>query len=167
MFGMDLIVTATSTAMALICTVLWVARPEAMPLLVIPILVAFFGFVFRLFRRLGRSGLFGLLLFEVPAVAVGPAAPAAFSLANMSASDGAADFTGAVFVFEAIFVFVVGWLVHAAAISRRETSARIFFMTRGLLQMQILIKRVTCFYAKTGSIVKEKTMMSALLPPFY
>src|ERR1700716_96675 len=53
----------------------------------------------------------------------------------MSVSDGAADFIGAVFlfvfVFEAIFVFVVGG-VHAAATTRNETSARIFFMT-GLL----------------------------------
>jgi diguanylate cyclase (GGDEF)-like protein len=55
MFGMDLVVTATSTAMALICTVLWVARPEATPLLLIPILVAFFGYRAYVAERQGHE----------------------------------------------------------------------------------------------------------------
>src|SRR5690242_237566 len=33
MFGMDLVVTVTGTAMALVCSILWIERPEAAPLL--------------------------------------------------------------------------------------------------------------------------------------
>ena len=44
MFGMDLVVTITSTAMALVCWILWIERPEAAPLLAVPIIVAFLGY---------------------------------------------------------------------------------------------------------------------------
>jgi hypothetical protein len=53
---------------------------------------------------------------------------AAFSLAIMSASDGAADFVVVVFVFDVVLVLVVSVVVQAAAKTRKETSARIFFM---------------------------------------
>src|SRR3954470_10617467 len=43
MFGMDLVVTVTSTAMALVCSILWIERPSAAPLLLVPILIAFVG----------------------------------------------------------------------------------------------------------------------------
>jgi diguanylate cyclase (GGDEF)-like protein len=44
MFGLDLVVTITGTAMALVCSVLWIERPEATPLLLIPILIAVIGY---------------------------------------------------------------------------------------------------------------------------
>ena len=43
MFGMDLVVTVTGTAMALAVGILWIERPEATPLLLIPIFIAFAG----------------------------------------------------------------------------------------------------------------------------
>src|SRR3954447_22149927 len=55
MFGMDLLVTITSTAMALICAILWVVRPEATPLLVIPVLVAFAGYRAYVAERQGHE----------------------------------------------------------------------------------------------------------------
>jgi diguanylate cyclase (GGDEF)-like protein len=44
MFGLDFAVTAMSTALALVCALLWIERPEATPLLLIPILIAFVGY---------------------------------------------------------------------------------------------------------------------------
>src|SRR4051794_11522155 len=55
MFGMDLLVTITSTAMALVCAVLWVVRPEATPLLLIPVLVAFIGYRAYVAERQGHE----------------------------------------------------------------------------------------------------------------
>ncbi|MDQ1741223.1 MAG: hypothetical protein QOE53_2875, partial [Pseudonocardiales bacterium] len=43
MFGMDLVVTMTGTVIALVVGILWMERPEATPLLLIPILIAFVG----------------------------------------------------------------------------------------------------------------------------
>ena len=43
MFGMDLMVTMTGTVIALVLGILWIERPEATPLLLIPILIAFVG----------------------------------------------------------------------------------------------------------------------------
>ena len=43
MFGMDLVVTMTGTLMALVVGILWIERPEATPLLLIPILAAIVG----------------------------------------------------------------------------------------------------------------------------
>ena len=43
MFGMDLVVTMTGTLMALVGGILWIERPEATPLLLIPILGAIVG----------------------------------------------------------------------------------------------------------------------------
>ena len=53
MFGMDFVVTITGTAMALVCSILWIERPEAAPLLGIPILVAFLGY--RAYVRSARA----------------------------------------------------------------------------------------------------------------
>src|SRR4051795_2514968 len=55
MFGMDLLVTITSSAMALVCAVLWVVRPEATPLLLIPVLVAFIGYRAYVAERQGHE----------------------------------------------------------------------------------------------------------------
>ena len=43
MFGMDFVVTLTGTAMALVASILWIERPEAVLLLLVPILVAVMG----------------------------------------------------------------------------------------------------------------------------
>src|SRR2546429_7760598 len=69
----------------------------------------------------------------------------------MSASDGAAVFGAGMLAFELAGAFVMGWLVHAAATIRKETSTRIFFMTGELLRTETLIKRLTCFYSKTAT----------------
>src|SRR3954468_10206792 len=55
MFGMDLLVTITSSAMALVCAILWVVRPEATPLLLIPVLVAFIGYRAYVAERQGHE----------------------------------------------------------------------------------------------------------------
>jgi diguanylate cyclase (GGDEF)-like protein len=55
MFGMDLIVTIPSTAMALVSGILWIERPEATPLLLIPILVAFLGYRAYVQERQGHE----------------------------------------------------------------------------------------------------------------
>ena len=44
MFGLDQVVTIAGTAMALVCAIVWIERPEATPLLLIPILIAFAGY---------------------------------------------------------------------------------------------------------------------------
>jgi diguanylate cyclase (GGDEF)-like protein len=44
MFGLDLLVTITGTAIALVGAILWIERPEATPLLLVPILIAFVGY---------------------------------------------------------------------------------------------------------------------------
>ena len=43
MFGMDLMVTMSGTVIALVVGILWIERPEATPLLLIPILIAIVG----------------------------------------------------------------------------------------------------------------------------
>ena len=55
MFGMDLVVTMTGTAMALVVGILWIERPEATPLLLIPILVAFVGYRAYVRERQGHE----------------------------------------------------------------------------------------------------------------
>jgi diguanylate cyclase (GGDEF)-like protein len=55
MFGLDFAVTAMSTSMALVCALLWIERPEATPLLLIPILIAFFGYRAYLRERQGHE----------------------------------------------------------------------------------------------------------------
>ena len=55
MFGMDFVVTVTGTAMALVASVLWIERPTATPLLVIPILVAFLGYRAYVHERQGHE----------------------------------------------------------------------------------------------------------------
>jgi diguanylate cyclase (GGDEF)-like protein len=55
MFGMDLVVTVTGTAMALVCSILWIERPEAAPLLLIPIAVAFIGYRAYVSERQGHE----------------------------------------------------------------------------------------------------------------
>src|SRR4051794_35424979 len=55
MFGMDLVVTITGTAMALVCSILWIERPAATPLLLIPILVAFLGYRAYVHERQGHE----------------------------------------------------------------------------------------------------------------
>ena len=55
MFGMDLVVTITSTAMALVCSILWVERPGAAPLLLVPIMVAFLGYRAYVRERQGHE----------------------------------------------------------------------------------------------------------------
>ncbi len=55
MFGMDLVVTVTGTAMALVCGILWVDRPEATPLLLIPVSVAFIGYRAYVAERQGHE----------------------------------------------------------------------------------------------------------------
>ena len=44
MFGLDHAVTVVGTAIALLCGIVWIERPEATPLLLIPILIAFTGY---------------------------------------------------------------------------------------------------------------------------
>ncbi len=55
MFGMDFVVTVTGTAMALVCSILWIERPEAAPLLGIPILIAFVGYRAYVKERQGHE----------------------------------------------------------------------------------------------------------------
>ena len=55
MFGMDLVVTVTGTAMALVCSILWIERPEAAPLLLVPIMVAFLGYRAYVRERQGHE----------------------------------------------------------------------------------------------------------------
>jgi diguanylate cyclase (GGDEF)-like protein len=44
MFGLDLVVAITGTTMALVCGILWIREPEATPLLLFPVLIAFMGY---------------------------------------------------------------------------------------------------------------------------
>ena len=55
MFGMDFVVTVTGTAMALVCSILWIERPAAAPLLAVPILVAFLGYRAYVAERQGHE----------------------------------------------------------------------------------------------------------------
>src|SRR4051794_31011896 len=55
MFGMDLVVTITGTAMALVSSILWIERPAAAPLLMVPILVAFLGYRAYVQERQGHE----------------------------------------------------------------------------------------------------------------
>src|SRR4051794_32481651 len=55
MFGMDFVVTVTGTAMALVASILWIQRPAATPLLMIPILVAFLGYRAYVHERQGHE----------------------------------------------------------------------------------------------------------------
>ena len=55
MFGMDFVVTVTGTAMALVCSILWIERPAAAPLLAIPIAVAFLGYRAYVSERQGHE----------------------------------------------------------------------------------------------------------------
>ena len=55
MFGMDLMVTITGTAMALVCSILWIERPEATPLLLVPVLIAFLGYRAYIRERQGHE----------------------------------------------------------------------------------------------------------------
>ena len=55
MFGMDFVVTVTGTAMALVCSILWIERPSAAPLLAVPILVAFLGYRAYVSERQGHE----------------------------------------------------------------------------------------------------------------
>jgi diguanylate cyclase (GGDEF)-like protein len=55
MFGMDIVVTITGTAMALVCSILWIERPEAAPLLGIPIMIAFIGYRAYVKERQGHE----------------------------------------------------------------------------------------------------------------
>ena len=75
MFGLDLAVTITGTAMALVCGILWIERPEATPLLLIPILIAFVGYRAYVKERQGHEKVKTLYeanrtLSESPEVAV-------------------------------------------------------------------------------------------------
>jgi diguanylate cyclase (GGDEF)-like protein len=55
MFGMDMVVTITGTAMALVFGILWIERPDATPLLLIPILIAFIGYRAYVQERQGHE----------------------------------------------------------------------------------------------------------------
>ena len=55
MFGLDQAVTIVGTAMALVCGVVWIERPEAMPLLLIPILIASVGYRAYVLEREGHE----------------------------------------------------------------------------------------------------------------
>ncbi|MDA0169559.1 EAL domain-containing protein [Solirubrobacter taibaiensis] len=55
MFGMDFVVTLTGTAMALVSSILWIERPEAVLLLLVPILVAFMGYRAYVHERQGHE----------------------------------------------------------------------------------------------------------------
>jgi diguanylate cyclase (GGDEF)-like protein len=55
MFGMDIVVTITGTAMALVCSILWIERPAAAPLLGIPIMIAFIGYRAYVKERQGHE----------------------------------------------------------------------------------------------------------------
>ena len=55
MFGMDFVVTLTGTAMALVSSILWIERPEAVMLLLVPILVAFLGYRAYVHERQGHE----------------------------------------------------------------------------------------------------------------
>ncbi len=75
MFGLDLVVTLLGTAMALVCSILWIERPEATPLLLIPVLIAVIGYRAYVQERQGREKVTTLYeanrtLTESPEVAV-------------------------------------------------------------------------------------------------
>ncbi len=75
MFGLDLVVTITGTAMALICSILWIDRPEAAPLLLIPIAIAVIGYRAYAHERRGHEKVktlyeVNLTLSDSPEVAV-------------------------------------------------------------------------------------------------
>src|SRR4029079_11603009 len=55
MFGMDFVVTLTGTAMALVSSILWIQRPSAVLLLLVPILVAFLGYRAYVHERQGHE----------------------------------------------------------------------------------------------------------------
>ncbi len=55
MFGLDQAVTLVGTAMALVCAVVWIDRPEATPLLLIPIVIAFVGYRAYIHEREGHE----------------------------------------------------------------------------------------------------------------
>jgi diguanylate cyclase (GGDEF)-like protein len=63
MFGLDLVVTLTGTTMALVCGILWIERPAATPLLLIPIVIAVLGYRAYVQERQGREKV--TTLFEV------------------------------------------------------------------------------------------------------
>jgi hypothetical protein len=75
----------------------------------------------------------------------------------MSASDrGAVDFEATVlFAFDAGSLLIDGSVAHPAATTRKETSARIFFMSRTPLAGRFN-KTYACFYAKTLIPVKAE-----------
>jgi diguanylate cyclase (GGDEF)-like protein len=75
MFGLDHVVTIVGTAMALVCAVLWIDRPEATPLLLLPIVIAFAGYRAYVQERQGHEKVKTLYeanrtLSESPEVAV-------------------------------------------------------------------------------------------------
>ncbi len=55
MFGLDYAVTIVGTAMAIVCGTVWLDRPEAAPLLLIPIVIAFFGYRAYIQEREGHE----------------------------------------------------------------------------------------------------------------
>ena len=55
MFGMDLVVTITGTAMALVCSILWIERPRPRRCWLVPILVAFVGYRAYVHERQGHE----------------------------------------------------------------------------------------------------------------
>ena len=75
MFGLDHAVTVVGTAIALLCGIVWIERPEATPLLLIPILIAFTGYRAYVQEREGHEKVKTLYeanrtLSESPEVAV-------------------------------------------------------------------------------------------------
>ena len=75
MFGLDQAVTIVGTAMALVCGIVWIERPEATPLLLIPILIASVGYRAYVQEREGHEKVKTLYeanrtLSESPEVAV-------------------------------------------------------------------------------------------------
>ena len=75
MFGLDHAVTVVGTAIALLCGIVWIERPEATPLLLIPILIAFIGYRAYVQEREGHEKVKTLYeanrtLSESPEVAV-------------------------------------------------------------------------------------------------
>ena len=55
MFGLDQAVTLVGTALALVCAVVWIDRPEATPLLLMPIAIAFVGYRAYIYEREGHE----------------------------------------------------------------------------------------------------------------
>src|SRR6266516_5619277 len=79
----------------------------------------------------------------------------------MSASDGGTVVLAALFVFAAGSLLAAGSMVHAAAATiRKETSARIFFIKKDSLGLN-LIKRA-CFYAKKVNQSRRGPMYARL-----